>query len=484
MKITSSKNTEPNKYELIIEVGVDEFTPAVERAYRKNAPRLNIPGFRKGKAPKAMVVKMFGEGMFFEDAVNELYPTAYEEAIKESGLSPVAFPKIDITKVDKDGFTFTALVVNKPEVEVGEYKGIKAEKVVKTVQAGEIDAELLRLRQRGARIITAEGRAAKDGDIAVIDFEGFIGDTAFDGGRGENHNLKLGSGQFIPGFEEQIVGHSAGDAFDVNVKFPEDYHDELKGKDATFKVKLHEIKEEQLPELDDEFAKDVSEFDTLKEYKESIAERLQKTKDAEAEADLENTLIEKIIQELKGDIPQEMIDTKVDDLLRDYEYRLRGQGIPMDRYLEYMGQTKESFRETFKEPAEKQVKIRLALEKIAKIENITPSDEDVQEEYKRVAERFGGDIEKIKASIPFDDIREDTAVGKAIDIVKDSAVITEVEEKAAKPAKKTAKPAKKPAAKTEAGEKPTKKAAAKEPGDEKPEKKPAAKKTAKKADEE
>lgn len=463
MKLISSKKTDEGKIELSIEVGADEFTPAVERAYKKNVSKINVPGFRRGKAPKAMVYKMYGEGMFFEDAINELYPEAYEQAVKEAELSPVAFPKIDIVKVDKDGFSFTALVVNKPEVEVGEYKGIKVEKIVKTVSEDEIDAQLEGMRQRGARIITVEDRAAQLGDTAVIDFLGMIDGVPFDGGSGENHSLKLGSGQFIPGFEEQIVGHKSGEEFDVNVKFPEDYHAELADKDAVFQIKLHELKAEELPELDDEFAKDVSEFDTLAELRSDIASKMQEHKNEESESDLENKIIDIIIDNMQGDIPEEMISAKVDEIGRDFEYRLQAQGITMLKYLEYMGQTKEGLRETFRPSAEKQVKIRLALEKVAELEKFEPTDEQVDAEYIRVAERFGGDVEKIKAAIPREEISEDTAVSMAIDLVKNSAVVTEATEAKTEEAEKSAD-------KKEKAEKPAAK-------------KPAAKKAAKKADE-
>lgn len=464
MKLVSTKNIEKNRYELMIEVDAKEFAPAVDQAFRRNVGKINVPGFRKGKAPKSIVYKMYGEGMFFEEAVNGLYPKAYDEAVKEAGIEPVAMPKIEITKVDAEGFSFTAEVVSRPEVTVSGYKGIKAEKTVKTVGAEEIDEEIARLRQRGARLVEVTGRAAEDGDTAVIDFEGFLDGTAFPGGKGERHNLKLGSGQFIPGFEGQIVGHNPGDSFEVSVTFPEEYHEDLKGKDAVFKVTLHELKCEELPELDDEFAKDVSEFDTLEALREDISAKLQKRYDEESEIALENTIIDAVTENMTVDVPPEMIDVKIDDMIHDFQHRLRAQGLSVDKYIEYMGQTPEAFRDTFKESAEKQIKIRLALEEIAKAEGFVGTEEDIEAEYQKVAARVGRSIDEVKQAIPQEDIREDCAVQKAIAFVKDNAKITETAATADTAEKK---PAKKAAPKAEKAEK-----------TEKAEKKPAAKKAA------
>lgn len=428
MTLTSQKKIETNKYELIVAVGAEEFGPAVDRAFRKNIRRFNVPGFRKGKAPKAVVYKMYGEGVFYEDAVNELYPKAYQEAVNEAKLEPVAYPKVEITQVDAGGFTFRAEVVVKPEVQIGEYKGIKAEKAVKTVEESEISEELDRRRRRNARMLTVSDRPAKEGDTAVIDYEGFIDGVPFEGGKGEGHHLRLGSGQFIPGFEDQVAGHSTGEEFDVNVTFPEQYHEELKGKAATFKVKLLSIEEEQLPELDDEFAKDISEFDTLDALKADIREKLQAQKDQQAQDAFENALVDQVIAGLTGEIPSEMYDNKVEEMMHDYEYRLQAQGIPMEMYLQYMGQTVESFKESFREPAERQVKVRLALEKIVELEGIEPSEEEVEAEYAKLAEQYKGDVEKLKASIPAAEIKKDLAVQKAIDLVRDNAVVTSAEE--------------------------------------------------------
>ncbi|MCI8443458.1 MAG: trigger factor [Provencibacterium sp.] len=449
MTLTSQKKIETNKYELIVAVGADEFAPAVDRAFRKNIHRFNVPGFRRGKAPKSVVYKMYGEGVFYEDAVNELYPKAYQQALEEAKLEPVSYPKVEITEVNAEGFTFRAEVVVKPEVEVGEYKGIKAAKEVKTVEDSEIDEELDRRRRRNARMLTVSDRPAKQGDTAVIDYEGFVDGVPFEGGKGEGHHLRLGSGQFIPGFEDQVAGHSTGEEFDVNVTFPEQYHEELKGKDATFKVKLLSIEEEQLPELDDEFAKDVSEFDTLEALKADIREKLQEQKNHQAQDAFEDALIDKVIEGLTGEIPTEMYDNKVEEMMHDYEYRLQAQGIPMEMYLQYMGQTAEAFKESFREPAERQVKIRLALEKIVELEGITVSEQEVEAEYARIAEQYKGDVEKLKSSIPAAEIKKDLAVQKAIDIVRDNAVVTGGEQEAPEKPKKRTRRTKKAAEESE-----------------------------------
>lgn len=437
MTLTSEKKIETNKHELIITVGAEEFGPAVDRAFRKNIGRFNVPGFRKGKAPKAVVYKMYGEGVFYEDAVNELYPKAYQEALDEAKLEPVAYPKIEITEVNSEGFTFRAEVVVKPEVEVGEYKGLKAEKTVKNVEDSDVDEELDRRRRRNARMLTVSDRPAKEGDTAVIDYEGFIDGVPFEGGKGENHHLRLGSGQFIPGFESQVEGHSTGEEFEVNVTFPEDYHKELKGKEATFKVKLNAIEEEQLPELDDEFAKDISEFDTLDALKADIRSKLQEQREHEAQDAFEEALVSQVIEGLQGEIPTEMYDNKVEEMLRDYEYRLQAQGIPMEMYLQYMGQTVETFKESFRQSAERQVKIRLALEKIVELEGIEPTAEEIEAEYQKLAEQYKNDAEQLKKAIPEAELKKDLAVQKAIDLVRDNAVMTGSEEPEEKPKKRT-----------------------------------------------
>jgi trigger factor len=428
MSLKSSNKIDTNKYELEISVDKDKFEAAVAKAYKKNANKVNVPGFRKGKATRQIVEKYYGEGVFYEDAVNLIYPEEYESAVKEIGIEPVDRADIEIVTVGKDGLVFKATVTVKPEVEVGEYKGLKAVKKIYTVTDAEVEHELLHVRERNARIITIEDRPAQNGDIAVIDFEGFVDGVAFKGGKAENHELELGSGSFIPGFEEQVVGHSAGDEFDVNVTFPEEYQsEELAGKAAVFKIKLHEIKFSEMPALDDELAKDVSEFDTIDEYKADIKKRQQEAKDRRSENEVDDALIDQIIAGMNGEIPEVMIEVAVDNMVNDFDYRLQMQGMNIKTYLQYTGMEMDSFRKTFREQAERQVKIRLALEKIASIENIEVTDDELENEYKKFAERYNVDVGKIKEALKKEDITHDIAVNKAVDIIHKEAVITEEE---------------------------------------------------------
>ena len=448
MALKNSKKVETNRYELEISIDAEAFEAAVEQAFKENADKINIPGFRKGKAPRKMVEKMYGEGVFYEDALNILYPDAVEAAVKEAGLELVG-DKIDtdITSIGKDGVEFKVTVTVKPEVNVGEYKGLKVEKVAATVSDEEIDAELNRLADRNARVITAE-RAAANGDIAVIDFEGFVDGVAFAGGKGEGHDLTLGSGQFIPGFEDQIVGHVAGDEFDVNVTFPTEYHaEELAGKEAVFKTKLNEVKVRELPAIDDDFAKDVSEFDTLDELKKDIADKAMNRKASSADNQVESDLLEQLVASLEGEIPEVMYEQKIDESLRDFDYRLRMQGMSLNDYVKYTGGDITAMRDSFREQAEKQVKMRLALEKVAQLEGIVASDEDVAAEIKRLAEMYNVTEEQVKASVPVSEIAKDLVVGKAVDVIKEAAVITEVKEKGTKKPAAKKSTAKKTAAK-------------------------------------
>lgn len=482
MSLTSTEKKENNIVELEIAVDADALKDATDKVFRRKVKTINVPGFRKGKAPRGIIEKMYGEGIFLEDAVNDLFPGAYEAAVEEAGIEPVDKANVEILTLDKaTGFTFKATVTVKPEVEVAEYKGLAADKILYTVSDAEIDAEIERMREQGARIITVEDRAAQDGDQTVIDFEGFLDGVPFDGGKGDGYQLTLGSHSFIEGFEEQIVGHKPGEEFDVNVTFPEEYHsEELKGKPALFKVKLVEIKGKELPELDDEFVKDVSEFDTLAELKNDIRTRQQEGRDKKSADDLENALVDQVIGGLSGDIPEVMFESKVDDMVRDFEYRLSSQGMQLEMYLQYTGMELDAFRKTFREQAERQVKIRLALEKIAEIENFAISDEDVEAEIARLAEAYGSEVDKIRSALPRKDLEADIKCQRAIDLVRDSAKVTE---KADESAEAEAKPAKKTAAKKPA----TKKAPAKkkaEADDAAPAEKKPAKRTAKKKTEE
>lgn len=426
MSLAETKNVGTNRYELVVKVDAEKFEAAIEKAYRKNVKKIDIQGFRKGHAPRKIVERMYGDGVFFEDAINDLYPAALQEAITESGLEVVARPEVEVTEVNKaDGFTFTAKCVVKPEVEVKDYKGIEVEKEAKEVTDEEIDRNLQNMQEKHARMIDVDDRPAQNGDSVVFDFEGFVDGVAFDGGKAEKFNLELGSGQFIPGFEEQIVGKSIGEEFDVNVSFPEDYHvDDLKGKPAVFKCKLHEIKYKELPILDDEFAKDASEFDSLDELKADLKKKAEEANEKAAETEVENKLIDTVIENMTGEIPEEMYEVRIDEMVRDFEYRLQMQGMDLETYLKYTGMEMDSFRKTFAAQAEKQVKIRLALEKIVEVENITVEDEAVEEEYKKLADQYKMEVEKVKGFIPDEEFRKDMAVNKAVDLIKDTAKVT------------------------------------------------------------
>ncbi len=475
LKEFSKKET--NRYELVITVDAEKFNEAIKQAYQENGKKINVPGFRKGKAPMGLIEKYYGESVFFEDALNIIYPEAVDTAITESGLEfvddKIDFDLVSISKAD--GVEFKIVITVKPEVEIDGYKGLKAEKVKAVVTDEEIDAEVNAVADRNSRMVTVEDRAAQMGDTAVIDYEGFVDGKAFDGGKGESYSLSLGSGSFIPGFEEQVAGHNTGDEFDVNVTFPEEYHaEELKGKAATFKVKLHEIKVKEMPAIDDEFAKDVSEFDTLAEYKADLKAKAIERKTKQADADVENQIVEQLIELVKAEIPAAMIENRAKQSVEEFAYRLQAQGMDLSTYLKYMGGNIDQFKDTFKPQAEAQVKIRLALEKVAELETIEITEEELNAEFEKMAKDYNIEIDKVKASVPQDDLKKDLAVQKAMDVIKAAAVITEVDKRTEKTEEK--KPAKKTAAK-----KTTKKADAAE-GEKAPAKKPAAKKTTKKAD--
>ena len=424
MSLVSKNNVATNKFELEIQVPAEDFEKACEQVYKRKGKRIEVPGFRKGHAPRKTIEKLYGEGIFFEDAVNDVYPGALQSAVEEAGLEIVCRPEVEVTEVSKEkGVTFKATCTVKPEVTVKDYKGIKASKDVEEVTDVDITAEIDRRRERNARTVAVEGRAVENGYIVNIDFEGFQDGVPFDGGKGENFSLTIGSGQFIPGFEEQIIGHNIGDEFDVNVTFPENYHaEELKGKPTIFKVKLHSISTKELPEADDEFAKDVSEFDTLDELKADIRKHLEEANEKKAADAFENKLIDTVIENMEGEIPQEMYKVRIDEMIRDFEYRLQSQGLNLDMYLQYSGLDRDSFRKTFEAQAQRQVKVRLALEKIVEVEGIAPTDEEVEAEYARLADAYKMDVEKLKPVISAEDVKKDVAVNKAIDLIKDSAV--------------------------------------------------------------
>lgn len=427
MSLVSSKKVETNRAELIVEVKGEQFAQAVEAAYRKNLKNINVPGFRKGKAPRAMVEKLYGKGLFLDDAMNALYPKAYSEAVDEAGITPVDSAEVEVLNADEEGFTFKATVTTRPVATLGKYKGLAAEKTVSPVTEAQIEEQIAQMREKYARVITVEGRAAQDGDIAEIDFEGFADGVPFEGGKGEKYPLTLGSGSFIPGFEEQIVGKNIDDVFDVNVTFPEQYGESsLAGKPAVFKVKLLGLKARELPEVDDEFAKDISEFDTLEAYKEDIKKKLTESAESKAEAGLENKLIEQVVADMTVEIPDCMIESRINELVQDFGMRMSQQGLSLQDFMRYTGETEEKFRESFRTQAENQVKTRLAMEAIVAAESITPDEKEIAEEYQNIAEQYHTDVEKIRAAINAKDLAVDIACRKALELVTASAVVTVV----------------------------------------------------------
>ncbi|MBO5735621.1 MAG: trigger factor [Clostridia bacterium] len=425
MALKNSKKVSTNTYEVEIVLDKAAFDAEVNKVYRKNVSKMNVPGFRRGKAPKSVLEKMYGSAVFYEEAIDNLLPEAYSAAIAEAKLDVVSRPDIELVSTGDEGVVLKATVTVKPTVKVSEYKGLTAERPEVTVTEEEITREIDSVRNRNARVLTVEDRAAELGDEAIIDFEGFLDGVAFEGGKGEKHPLKLGSGNFIPGFEEQIVGHNKGESFDITVTFPEEYGEaSLAGKETVFKIVLHEIKRTELPELDDEFVKDVSEFDTVDEYKASISAKIADRKNNSADAEVENQLIDKLIANMTGEIPECMIESEIDRYVNDYDYRLKSQGASLEMYYQYTGSTEEKLRESFKAEAERQVKSRLALERVAKTEKIKAGKKEMEEEYKKIASGYNVDIDYVKKNIPEEGISEDIVMRKAIQVIKDNAVIT------------------------------------------------------------
>jgi len=433
MNLKTTNNVEINKYELKVEVTPEEFNKTVDAVYKSESKKLNIPGFRKGKAPRAFVEKYYGEEVFYEAAVDRLYRSIVMESIEQSELKVVSVTDFKVDEIGKDkGVQCTLTVVTKPEANIEGYKGIEVNREPVVVTEGDIDSEVQRVRERNSRMITVEDRPAQDGDIAVIDFDGYVDGKQFDGGKAENYELTLGAGQFIPGFEEQIVGHSTGEDFDVNVKFPEDYHaEELKGKDAVFKIKLHELKMKELPEVDDEFVKDVSEFDTLDEYKKDIEKKLLERREKAADADVENQLADAIIEKVQAEIPDEMVENEVDEIINAFAQRLQSQGLKLETYLQYTNTSTDDLRAQYKPQADRQVKVRLGLEKIAQLENIEITEEECEEEVKRLSETYGMPLDSVKNLVNMDMVRSDLANQKAMELVKAHAVIKAPEDSGA-----------------------------------------------------
>ena len=427
MEIISQNNTATNTTAIEFSFTAEEFENAISAAYNKRKKSITVPGFRKGKAPRKVIEAQYGESVFYDDAVNSLYNQNIVAVIDKTGLDVVDVENTEVVEVSKEnGVKFKADIITKPVVEISDYKGLEVKKTTKTVDDAAVDAEIDKIRNRNARSISVEDRAAQIGDTAVIDFEGFLNGVAFEGGKGEKFPLELGSGSFIPGFEEQVAGKNIGEDFDVNVTFPEHYQAEnLAGKPAVFKCKLHEIKGKELPNVDDEFVKDVSEFDTLDEYKADIKSKLKKAAADEASTNLDNALVDAVIGKMKAEVPQVMYQRRIDEIVREWSARNR---ISVEDYLKYTGVTMDQFRANFTEVAKRQVDLRLALEKIAELENITVSDEDVEKEYADMAEQYKMEADKIKAAVPADAIKNDLKIEKALDLVRDSAKIEEVTE--------------------------------------------------------
>ncbi|MBQ2568886.1 MAG: trigger factor [Ruminococcus sp.] len=419
-----TKKEEANAYELVVSVDGETFEKAINKVYKKEVKKINIQGFRKGKAPRRIIEKMYGTEVFYDDAMQDCYPEALYAAAEEAGVKIVAVESLEAIEASAEGFTFKAQVIVEPEMEIDGYKGIEIEKKSTEVTDELIEKEIEQVRERNSRLVTVEDRAAENGDTAVIDFEGFVDGEAFEGGKSEGYNLSLGSGNFIPGFEEQIVGHKAGEEFSIFVNFPEEYQAEkLQGKEAEFKIVLHEIKTKELPEVDDEFVQDVSDKETLEEYKEELRETVGKRLVDEAEKDVDDKIAEKLMELVQGEIPEAMYENQTNEMIRDFENRLRSQGLDMDTYMRYMGMDVNALKGMYRTDAEKRVKLRLALETIAKKENIEVTEADLDEEYGKLAETYKMDVDKVKVAIPADSLSEDVRVQKALDLVKASAVI-------------------------------------------------------------
>ena len=422
---SSTKQDKPNLYSLEITVSAEDFQKALNKAFAKIKNRISIPGFRKGKITRKMAETFYGKEFLYEDALEICYPETVEAAITESGLDFVGTGKADVKKMSEaDGVEIELEVYVKPEIEVSAYKELKATKQKVEVTDEEVENKIKELVERNVRIVPVEDRAAADGDITVIDFEGFVDGKAFDGGKAESYELTLGSGSFIPGFEDQIIGHNAGDDFDVNVTFPEDYQPNLAGKPAVFKIKLHEIKSKQYPEVNDEFAQDAADCDTVDALKKSLSDEIKEKKNNDNESDIEQQLLDKLADNVKGDIPEVMYDNEVDNQLRDIQYRLSSQGMDFNMYLQYTGMTVEDYREQIKPSAEKNVKVRLALEKIIELESLEVSDEEVDEEYEKVAKQYGMEKDDVKKAVAEDTVKSDLKMRKAVKFVRDNAKVT------------------------------------------------------------
>ena len=437
MSIKVEKTDKTNELKLTFTVDAEKFEEGMKKVYIKTAKYFSIPGFRKGKAPMSLIERTYGPSIFYEDTFNEIVPEIYEKELKENNIEAVSKPEIEIAQMEKGkDLIFTAIVQTKPEVKLGKYKGIELEKVDTSVNAADVKKELERMAEKNARLVSVEDRAVKNKDIAVIDFEGFVDGIAFEGGKAENHELEIGSKTFIPGFEDQVIGMKINEEKDINVKFPEEYFSkELAGKDATFKVKLHEIKEKELPTIDDEFAKDVSEFDTLKDLKSSIKEKLADEKKNQAKYQMEDAAIKAVFDQTKIDIPSGMIETEIDNILRDIDGRLAYQGLNLSQYLKMINKSEDDMRKEYEEQAANSVKIRLVLEAIVKAEKIEATDSEIQEKIKEMAKNYGkNEDELIENENLKNYLKNNITTEKAIQFIIDNAEI-----KSAKKAEKTEK---------------------------------------------
>ena len=475
MTVKSCEKLEKSQVALTIEVGAAEFEAAVEKAYQKMRRKINVPGFRPGKAPRKMIERMYGAEVFFEEAINIAFPEAYEAAVEQEKLQVVGYPAVEMVgEVTKDGFTFKATAPVYPEVTLGEYKGLKAEKPEVKVTAADVDERLKTLADRNTRLVSVD-REAKSGDTAVIDFEGFLNGKPFEGGKGENHNLELGSGSFVPGFEDQVIGMKAGEEKDIDITFPENYHEDLAGKAVVFKVKVHEVKEKEVPAMDDEFAKDVSEFDTLKDLKADLKKKITEERQKDADRVFEENLMNQVAENITADIPDVMVENQARQYLDNFKAQISRQ-FPYEEYKKMTGMDDEKLLADAKEPALRQVKMDLAVAAIIKAENIEASDEDVEAEYKKMAEQFGMDVDMVKKYLVKEQVQDQLLSQKAVAVVVDSAT-AEKPKKAAKKEEAAEGEEKKPAKKT------TKKAEAAD-GEEKPKKAPAKKAAKKEAEKE
>ncbi len=454
MKLNKHEKIENSNYEMFLLVEPDEFKDAVSKAYRKEVKKYNVPGFRKGRAPRNLIEKMYGHDIFYYDALNEVFPVIYEEAVAQVGIEPVDSPQVSPESMSlEEGAVLKVTVTIKPELNIKDYEGLQLERSFPKVEDDMIESEIARMQERNSRLIAREGKA-QNGDIVTLDYEGSVDGVPFDGGKAEGHKLTLGSEQFIKGFEEKLIGHEVGESFDIDVTFPEEYHAEnLAGKPAVFHVTIHEIQFKELPELDDEFAKDVSDFETLAELKDDITKKLQEQLDAQAEQEMESMLAELLVEKLEGDVPEVMIENRVDEMVQDFAMRLQQQGLDIKNYLQFTGGDMEAFRDGFRKQAQITVKMRLALEAVARIHALQVEEAELSEEFKKIAEKYQMDEETVRKLMPEDDIKKDLVITKALSYVKSKAEIAEKKvekavEKASKKAEKAVEKAEKAAGKT------------------------------------